>query len=131
LCPPSHAPSRGRSPLVPEAVRPTVDPSATFGSFLVPHKDGKGGEVLLGSKDAKKEKKPKKGSKTVEKTPKKGSQTPEEGGTPDKKSRHRRVFSRMASISSLSSLRKRGSRADLSKAIEDDVPDVPLLPRVV
>jgi hypothetical protein len=126
LCPPSHAPSRARSPLVPEAVRHTVDPSATFGSFLVPHKDGKG-EVLLGSRDAKKEKMPKKGSKTTEKSTK----TSDEEGTPEKNSRHRRTFGRMASMTSLSSLRKRSSRADLSKAVDDDVPEVPPLPRAV
>jgi hypothetical protein len=112
--PSSGSSSRVRSPLVQEVPRHRHNPSATFDSFLVPHKSGKG-EVFRDSPSAKKDK----GSADA------GTSALEHGQSSLKDKKHGRRFSK---VPSMISLKKRASQRDLGKACADDVPDVPSLP---
>jgi len=92
------------------------NPNTTFDAFLVPHKSGKG-EAFQGAPNAKKPKVPK------------GIATPARNSSPASAKSSpslRPLFNKL----SVPKLRGRSSRRNLRKGDDDDIPDVPPLPRL-
>jgi hypothetical protein len=114
--PSSGSSSRVRSSLGPRDPVHQANPHATFDAFLVPHKSGKG-EVYRGADNAKKTKY----------TNGSGADTPDGGSSPSTNSSSPRRF--LGKMTSMPRLRKRSSRHNVRKEEDDDVPDVPPLPR--